>query len=59
MEAGFIEFRELLGRCRFRDCRHDREPGCALLQALEEGRIQPQRLASYRHIIASLPEREY
>ena len=59
VEAGFIEFRELLGRCRFRDCHHDREPGCALLQALEEGRIQPQRLASYRHIIASLPEREY
>ena len=59
VEAGFIEFRELLGRCRFRDCRHDREPGCALLQALEEGRNQPQRLASYRHIIASLPEREY
>lgn len=59
VEAGFIEFRELLGRCRFRDCRHDREPGCALLQALEEGRIQPQRLASYRHIIASLPERDY
>ena len=59
VEAGFIEFRELLGRCRFRDCRHDREPGCALLLALEEGRIQPQRLASYRHIIASLPEREY
>ena len=59
VEAGFIEFRELLGRCRFRDCRHDREPGCALLMALEEGRIQPQRLASYRHIIASLPEREY
>lgn len=59
VEAGFIEFRDLLGRCRFRDCRHDREPGCALLQALDEGRIQPQRLASYRHIIASLPEREY
>ena len=59
VEAGFIEFRDLLGHCRFRDCKHDREPGCALLQALEEGRIQPQRMASYRHIIASLPEREY
>ncbi len=56
VEAGFIEFAELLGRCRFRDCKHDREPGCALLQALHEGRIQPQRMASYRHIIASLPE---
>ena len=59
VEAGFIEFRDLLGTCRFRDCKHDREPGCALLKAVEEGRVQPQRMASYRHIIASLPEPEY
>lgn len=57
IEAGFIEFSDLLGHCRFRNCRHEHEPGCALLQALEEGRILPQRLASYRHIIAtSLPD---
>jgi ribosome biogenesis GTPase len=49
----------LLGRCRFRDCKHDREPGCALLKALEDGRVQPQRMASYRHIIASLPQDDY
>lgn len=59
VEAGFIEFRDLLGPCRFRDCRHDREPGCALLKALDDGRIQPQRMASYRHILSSLPEPEY
>ena len=59
VEAGFIEFRDLLGTCRFRDCKHDREPGCALLKALEDGRIQPQRMASYRHILASLPEPDY
>ena len=59
VEDGFVEFRDLLGRCRFRDCQHDREPGCALLQALEDGRIHPQRLASYRHILASLPKTEY
>ncbi len=59
VEDGFVEFRDLIGRCRFRDCKHDREPGCALLNALEEGRIHPQRLASYRHILASLPEPEY
>ncbi|MCY1283851.1 Small ribosomal subunit biogenesis GTPase RsgA [compost metagenome] len=59
IEDGFIEFRDLLGRCRFRDCKHDREPGCALLQALDDGRIQPQRLASYRHILSSLPQDEY
>lgn len=59
VEDGFVEFRDLIGRCRFRDCKHDREPGCALLNALEEGRIHPQRLASYRHILASLPQDEY
>ncbi|MBB1518073.1 small ribosomal subunit biogenesis GTPase RsgA [Aquipseudomonas guryensis] len=59
VEAGFIEFRDLLGTCRFRDCKHDREPGCALLKALEDGRIQPNRMASYRHILASLPTAEY
>ncbi|UVE17560.1 small ribosomal subunit biogenesis GTPase RsgA [Pseudomonas sp. LS44] len=59
IEDGFIEFRDVLGHCRFRDCKHDREPGCALLQAVAEGRIQPQRMASYRHILASLPVNEY
>ena len=59
VEAGFIEFNDLLGTCRFRDCKHDREPGCALLGALEDGRIQPQRMHSYRSIIASLPQDTY
>ncbi|NIC06880.1 small ribosomal subunit biogenesis GTPase RsgA [Billgrantia bachuensis] len=53
---GFIEFRDLLGRCRFRDCRHRHEPGCALLEAAERGDIHPQRFASYRHIVDSLSE---
>ncbi|MDU9392643.1 small ribosomal subunit biogenesis GTPase RsgA [Pseudomonas sp. zfem002] len=59
VEAGFIEFADLLGSCRFRDCKHDREPGCALLKALEDGRIQQQRMNSYRSIIASLPQDSY
>jgi ribosome biogenesis GTPase len=59
VEAGFIEFNDLIGTCRFRDCKHDREPGCALLKALEEGRVQQQRMNSYRSIIASLPESSY
>lgn len=59
VDAGFIEFQDLLGRCRFRDCKHDREPGCALLKALEEGRIQPQRMQSYRHIISGLQAPDY
>ncbi len=59
VEAGFPEFAELLGRCRFRDCSHEHEPGCALLKALEEGSIHPQRMDSYRHIVRSLPQDEY
>ena len=42
--AGFAEFEPLLGSCRFRDCRHDREPGCAIHKAADEGRIDPRRL---------------
>lgn len=42
--AAFVELRPLLGRCRFRDCRHDREPGCAVQAAVEDGRIAPHRL---------------
>lgn len=51
---GFIEFRPYLGRCRFRDCRHRNEPGCALLHAVEAGKIHPERFASYRRILDSL-----
>ena len=45
LPEAFAEMRPLLGRCRFRDCRHDREPGCAIRDAVDDGRIAPQRLA--------------
>lgn len=44
----FIEFRPWLGQCRFRDCTHRVEPGCAIDQASREGHISAPRLASYR-----------
>lgn len=53
---GFVEFRSPAGRCRFRDCRHQQEPGCALLQAVADGEVDAQRLASFRQIVASLGE---
>jgi ribosome biogenesis GTPase len=52
IEAGFIEFRPWLGHCRFRDCRHEQEPGCAILAAAAAGEISEQRLESYRQIVA-------
>ena len=44
----FIEFRPWLGQCRFRDCTHRVEPGCAIDHARSEGRISASRLTSYR-----------
>ena len=54
IEHAFREFHPFLGRCRFRDCRHDREPDCALRAALQEGRIDERRFAAYHRIVDSL-----
>ena len=51
---GFREFRPFLGECKFRDCRHQQEPGCAVLEAAASGAISQGRLESYRHIVNSL-----
>ncbi len=50
LAQGFVEFRPLLGHCRFRDCRHNNEPGCAILAAVEDGAISRQRLESFYRI---------
>lgn len=46
-EGGFADIEELAGRCRFRDCRHAGEPGCAVRAALEDGSLEPRRLQNY------------
>lgn len=51
---GFIEFRPFLGHCKFRNCQHQQEPGCALLEALASGKISEQRFASFEHIANTL-----
>jgi len=53
---GFIEFQPFIDRCRFRDCQHQQEPGCALLDAQEKGLISKQRLISYFHTLSTLSE---
>jgi len=58
VEAGFREFRPLLGSCKFRDCKHQQEPQCALLAAVASGAVSERRLASYRQIVASLEDSE-
>lgn len=50
---GFIEFQAYIGQCRFSNCRHLNEPGCAIEQAATERKIDMKRLSSYRHLIDS------
>jgi ribosome biogenesis GTPase len=50
MSAAFADIEELAKDCRFRDCRHEKEPGCAVRKAVEEGRLAPERLESYRRL---------
>ena len=43
LEHGFREYRAWQGHCRFRNCRHDREPGCAIREAVEAGDVDASR----------------
>lgn len=48
--AAFSDIEELAGQCRFRDCKHVSEPGCAVLGAVEAGELEEVRLQSYRSL---------
>jgi ribosome biogenesis GTPase / thiamine phosphate phosphatase len=47
---GFVEVDRLAPQCRFSDCRHMREPGCAVQAATETGAMSPRRYESYRRL---------
>lgn len=51
---GFREFRPWLGRCKFRDCKHDKDPGCALHHAISIGEISQERFDNYHRILLSM-----
>ncbi|MFK5986158.1 MAG: small ribosomal subunit biogenesis GTPase RsgA [Pseudomonadota bacterium] len=51
---GFKEIKEFSKSCRFRDCKHENEPNCAILEAIEAQNISPLRYQSYQKIINSL-----
>lgn len=48
LDESFEDIVELIRHCRFNDCRHDTEPGCAIKQAIEEERISRERYQSYK-----------
>ncbi|MGB7934956.1 MAG: ribosome small subunit-dependent GTPase A [Gammaproteobacteria bacterium] len=50
LARGFREFQPYLGLCRFQDCRHLSEPGCAVKAAMRKGAVSKRRLASYSQL---------
>ncbi|WP_430779955.1 ribosome small subunit-dependent GTPase A [Actinoplanes sp. G11-F43] len=50
LDRAFADVTDLAGRCRFDDCRHETEPGCAVQAALADGTLPPRRLASWRKL---------
>ncbi|MBN2543127.1 ribosome small subunit-dependent GTPase A [bacterium] len=47
IETAFEDVEALASQCRFRDCKHDTEPGCAIREAIENGELDPGRFESY------------
>ena len=50
VQNGFREILELADNCRFADCSHTREPGCAVKEALESGKLDSRRYDSYKRL---------
>ncbi len=53
-----LEFQPYIGKCRFNDCVHHNEPGCAIKQAVEEGKIPRTRYNNYLDILKMIEERK-
>jgi ribosome biogenesis GTPase / thiamine phosphate phosphatase len=58
IDASFAEIAELAQECRFRDCKHEREPGCAVEAAAASGELDPARLAGYRKLVREIAAAE-
>lgn len=48
LEQTFADIEELSAQCRFRDCKHDKEPGCAVRAAIDSGQLDAKRFRSYQ-----------
>ncbi|EFE8355100.1 ribosome biogenesis GTPase RsgA, partial [Escherichia coli] len=53
---GFVEFHDYLGLCKYRDCKHDTDPGCAIREAVEDGKIAETRFENYHRILESMAQ---
>ncbi|MBV7405977.1 small ribosomal subunit biogenesis GTPase RsgA [Enterobacter sp. ENT03] len=53
---GFVDFHDYLGHCKYRDCKHDTDPGCAIREAVEQGKIALSRFENYHRILESMSQ---
>ena len=58
IEYGFREIRDEIGHCKFRNCRHLGDPGCAIDAAADAGKISPERLKSFHRILLDMAEQQ-
>jgi ribosome biogenesis GTPase / thiamine phosphate phosphatase len=54
LERAFSDIEEFAADCRFGDCAHETEPGCAVQAAIDGGELPAERLASYRKLLSEL-----
>ena len=54
----FPEMAAYVGQCRYDDCRHKKEPGCAVREALDQGRIHESRYQSYLYFLETVQQRK-
>ncbi|WP_082235659.1 ribosome small subunit-dependent GTPase A [Halobacillus massiliensis] len=54
VEAAFSDIEQLAARCKFRDCKHESEPGCAVLKAIDKGDLRTDRVKSYHKLSREL-----
>ena len=54
LELAFIEFKPFLGHCRFNDCKHQQEPDCTIINAVNDGKVTTVRLAFYQQLSQEL-----
>ena len=52
LSASFADIEALANKCRFRDCSHTSEPGCAVRKAIQDGELSEERLLSYKKLEA-------
>ncbi|WP_144823418.1 small ribosomal subunit biogenesis GTPase RsgA [Marinobacter piscensis] len=58
IEYGFREIRKVIGYCKFRNCRHMGDPGCAIDAAVAEGSLSPERRQSFHRILQDMAEQQ-